>query len=88
MFLEVLDDRHLLQIAKKLGGDWEPLAKGLSVSSGEIAEIIESEGKTYQGCFKMLWNWRESKTDLSEGLGTLTQQLKAINRMDAVLLLQ
>lgn len=84
---EILDDRHLLQIAKKLGSEWEPLAKGLSIPGAEIAEILEGEGKTYQGGFKMLWNWRESKTNLTEGLDALIAQLKALNRRDVVELL-
>lgn len=78
----------MLQIAKKIECDWELLARGLNVSNGEIAEILKEEGKTYQGCFKLLWNWRESKSNLSEALETLITQLEKMNRPDAVKLLQ
>lgn len=84
---EVLDDRHLLQMAKKLGNEWEPLAKRLKVPATEIAEIIESEGNTYQAAFKMLWNWRESSTNLTEGLDALITHLRVLNRRDIVELL-
>lgn len=86
-WLEVLDDRHLLQIAKKLGSEWEPLAKRLGVSDAEITEVLEAEGHTYQGAFKMLWEWRESRTNLAEGLDALITQLRVLNRRDIVELL-
>ena len=53
----------MLLLAKKVGGDWEPLGKALGMSDDEVAEIKESaDASTYQGAFKMLWTWRQSQT--------------------------
>jgi hypothetical protein len=57
-----LDNRRMLLLAKKVGGDWEPLGKALGVADEELAEIKESaDGATYQGAFKMLWAWRQTR---------------------------
>ncbi|ESO05069.1 hypothetical protein HELRODRAFT_172085 [Helobdella robusta] len=57
----VLDNRRLLLIAKKIEGDYELLAKELGIPEDEVEEIKESEGSTYQGAFKVLWAWKESR---------------------------
>lgn len=60
---DILDNRRILLLAKKVGGDWEPLGKALGVPDDEIAEIKESaDASSYQGAFKMLWTWRQSQT--------------------------
>lgn len=60
---DILDNRRILLLAKKVGGDWEPLGKALGVPDDEMAEIKESaDASTYQGAFKMLWTWRQSQT--------------------------
>lgn len=56
-----LDNRQMLLLAKKIGGDWEGIGKALSVPDEELAEIKEDEGSTYQGAFKMLWAWRQTQ---------------------------
>ena len=85
---ESLDDRHILQLAKKLGTSWEPLARTLNIPDGEIAEILETEAVGgYQAAFKMLWNWRETKTDLRQGLEQLIAALRQLNQHDLVGLL-
>jgi hypothetical protein len=56
-----MDNRRMLLLAKKVGGDWEPLGRALGVSEDELAEIKDSaDASTYQGAFKMLWAWRQS----------------------------
>jgi len=60
---DILDNRRILLLAKKVGGDWESLGKALGVPDDEMAEIKESaDASTYQGAFKMLWTWRQSQT--------------------------
>ena len=65
MVADILDNRRMLLLAKKVGGDWEPLGKALGVSADEIKEIKEggADASTYQGAFKMLWAWRQSQSD-------------------------
>lgn len=90
-----LDNRQMLLLAKKIGGDWEGIGKALSVADEELAEIREDEGSTYQGAFKMLWAWRQTqppgveseatieilKTAFQEaGKGHLADQLQPTNK--------
>lgn len=77
---DILDNRRILLLAKKVGGDWEPLGKALGVPEDEIAEIKESaDASTYQGAFKMLWAWRQSQTTgddaMQEALRSALQQV-------------
>ena len=71
-----LDNRRMLLIAKKIGGDWESLGKELGISEEEMVEINETEGSTYQGTFKVLWAWRQ--TDQTNGTTVSTETLKAV----------
>lgn len=80
MNADILDNRRILLLAKKVGGDWEPLGKALGVPEDEIAEIKESaDASTYQGAFKMLWAWRQSQTTgddaMQEALRSALQQV-------------
>ena len=84
---EALDDRHILQLAKKVGGDWEPLARSLGLGPDEIKEILEGEGKTYQGAFKVLWTWRDTVEPASpQTIGKLKSALVNMNRLDLAMM--
>lgn len=56
-----LDNRRMLLIAKKIGGDYEGIGKALALPDDELAEIKEVEGNSYQGAFKVLWAWRQTQ---------------------------
>jgi len=92
MGADVLDNRRILLLAKKVGGDWEPLGKALGVPDDEIAEIKESpDASTYQGAFKMLWAWRQTQTSgddeaIQQALRSALQQVdkaQLIEEIDA-----
>jgi len=71
-----LDNRRILLLAKKVGGEWEPLGKALGVADDELTEIRESaDASSYQGAFKMLWAWRQSQTSADED--AIQQALRA-----------
>lgn len=72
----VLDNRQMLLLAKKIGGDYEGIGKALAVAEEELAEIREDEGSTYQGAFKMLWAWRQAQPTSADSEATL-EALKA-----------
>lgn len=81
--LGFLDDRKFLQISKKIGGDWEALANTLGLAEEDVTEIMESEGATYQGAFKMLWNWRDRTLDIDQdNTQVLQEALKACGKED------
>ena len=86
----VLDNRRILLLAKKVGGDWEPLGKALGVPDDEIAEIKESaDASTYQGAFKMLWAWRQSQTTgdedaIQQALRSALQQVDKAQLMEQI----
>jgi len=85
--LEALDDRHILQLAKQIGGDWQPFGKSLGVGDEDIKEILEGEGKTYQGTFKVLWNWRDTVEPQSEqAVKRLKSALIDIGRIDLAMM--
>ena len=74
----MLDDRKFLQLAKKIGNDWEGLANTLGLAEEDIKEILEAEGATYQGAFKMLWTWRDRTVELDQdNTQVLQEALKA-----------
>ena len=79
-----MDDRHLLQLAKRIGTEWESLGKALNVPGDELADILNDEGKTYQGGFKMLWSWRESNPVSTQALEALTDALGQLGCQDAI----
>ena len=81
---EVLDYRHLLLLAKRIAADWDQLAKLLSVAEEEIDELLTNEGRSYQGAFRMLWEWREASSDLHTSLQSLLDALRQLGRSDAV----
>jgi len=84
----VLDNRQILLLAKKVGGDWEPLGKALGVPDEEINEIKEgADASTYQGAFKMLWAWRQAQTvedqeAIQQALRSALQQVDKAQLMD------
>ena len=81
---EALDDRHLLQLAKRVAADWDQLAKLLSVAEDEISELLSSEGHSYQGAFRMLYEWREGSADLKTSHESLVSALRELGHSDAV----
>lgn len=87
---DILDNRRLLLLAKKVGGDWEPLGKALGVPDDEIKEIKESaDASGYQGAFKMLWAWRQSQTAgddeaTRQALRTALQQVDKAQLMEQI----
>jgi len=81
---DMLDDRHLLQLAKRIAADWDQLAKLLSVTEEEISELLSSEGHSYHGAFRMLWEWREASSDLQTSLESLVDALRQLGHSDAV----
>ena len=81
---DVLDDRHLLQLAKRIAADWDQLAKLLSVAEEEISELLSSEGHSYQGAFQMLYEWREASADLKTSHESLVAALRQLGHSDAV----
>ena len=80
---DLLDNRRILLLAKKVGADWEPLGKVLGVPDEELAEIKEGpDGTTYQGAFKMLWAWRQMQPSHEEeaSTDTLRRALQQVNK--------
>jgi len=78
-----LDNRRMLLLAKKVGGDWESLGKALGVAEEELTEIKESaDGATYQGAFKMLWAWRQAQPagDDEGSSAALKEALQQVNK--------
>jgi len=90
MDADILDNRRMLLLAKKVGGDWESLGKALGVPDDEIAEIKESaDASTYQGAFKMLWAWRQSQTThdedaIQQALQSALQQVNKAQLMEQI----
>ena len=83
-----LDDRKLLQLAKKIGPSWFELASLLGLAEDDVNEIKGNEGSTYQGAFKVMWIWRDRTLD--EGIDqkqVLTEALKAASMSDVADLL-
>jgi len=83
----ILDNRRILLLAKKVGGEWEPLGKALGVPDDELTEIRESDDSTtYQGAFKMLWAWRQSQTTADEDAiqQTLRSALQQVNKAQLI----
>jgi len=71
-----LDNRRMLLLAKKLGGDWEPLAQALNLPEEELTDIKEGpDSTTYQGAFKVLWAWRQTQPEIEQD--SSVQELKA-----------
>lgn len=78
-----LDDRKFLQLARKIGAEWEPIATTLGLAEEDVKEILEGEGKTYQGAFKMLWTWRDRTVELDQDSAQILQEaLKACGKDD------
>jgi len=71
-----LDNRRMLLLSKKIGGEWEPLGKALALPEEELTEIKEGpDSTTYQGAFKMLWAWRQTQPEIEQD--SSVQALKA-----------
>jgi len=85
--LDVLDDRHLLQLAKRIAASWDQLAKLLSVGEEDISELQSSEGQSYQGAFRMLYDWREASSDLRASHESLVMALRQLGHSDDVQLI-
>lgn len=71
-----LDNRRMLLISKKVGGCYEVLGRELGVVEEELEEIKKDEGDTYQGCFKVLWAWKETRSGVDND-ATDTEVLKS-----------
>lgn len=87
----MLDNRRILLLAKKVGGDWEPLGKALGVADDEITEIKEggADASTYQGAFKMLWAWRQAQTAAAADDEATRQALRtALQQVDKAQLIE
>jgi len=84
---ELLDDRHLLLLAKRIAAQWDQLAKLLSVAEEDIDELVSSEGHSYQGAFRMLYDWREALSDLSASHESLVSALRQLGHSDAIQLI-
>lgn len=80
---EALDDRHLLQLAKRIAGDWVQLAKSLSVAEEVISELSSAEDQSYQAAFRMLHEWREASSDLHTSHESLISALRQLGHSDA-----
>jgi len=86
---DILDNRRLLLLAKKVGGDWEPLGSALGVPDDEIKEIKESaDASGYQGAFKMLWAWRQSQTAAGDDEATRQALRTALQQVDKAQLVE
>jgi len=71
-----LDNRRMLLLAKKIGGDWETLGRALNLPEEEITEVKEGpDSSTYQGAFKVLWAWRQTQPEIEQD--SSVQELKA-----------
>jgi len=81
---DLLDDRHLLQLAKRIATDWDQLAKLLSVAEEEISELLSTEGHSYSGAFRMLYEWREASSDLQTSHESLLAALRQLGHSDAI----
>ena len=80
----MLDDRKFLQLAKKIGSGWQGVATTLGLAEEDIKEILDGEGATYQGGFKMLWTWRDRTVELDQdNAQILREALKACGKDDA-----
>ena len=58
LFSDVVPDRVLLKLSKKLGPTWKDVGRHLNVDADEMENIQRVEGDTYHGAFKMLFSWR------------------------------
>lgn len=81
---DMLDDRHLLLLSKQIFTYWDELAKRLSVAEDEITDLMTSEGHSYHGAFRMLWEWRESSVDLQTSVELLQEALRQLGHSDVV----
>jgi len=67
-----LDNRRLLLLAKKIGGDWEGLGNALGLPAEELKSIKEDpDNSTYQGAFKILWAWRQTQPEIEQDSSVL-----------------
>ena len=48
-----LADRHLLQIARRLGGDWQELAVALNMAEEDIANVSQIDNDPQQAAFQV-----------------------------------
>lgn len=59
-----LGDRNILQLSRKIEGDWKILAQNLNIPEEEIGEIEEFYGESHQrAAFKVLHHWRDGLGD-------------------------
>eukprot|EP00918_Siedleckia_nematoides_P083519 GHVU01183088.1.p1 GENE.GHVU01183088.1~~GHVU01183088.1.p1 ORF type:complete len:339 (-),score=56.26 GHVU01183088.1:210-1163(-) len=82
----ILADRHLLHVAKRMGGEWQRLAKALEVSEEDVGNIMDSNPDEQQAAFQLLWLWRDnmSKSDQVDAASILTNALKSCGQADLV----
>ena len=53
IWTDALSDRKLLAMAKQIGGSWMDLGRALQFPDDELQEILQNEGMSYQGAFKV-----------------------------------
>jgi len=80
----MLDDRRLLQLAKRVFSYWDELARLLSVAEDVISELMSDEGRSYHGAFRMLWEWREASSDPQTAVESLRTALQQLGRSDVM----
>jgi len=80
----MLDDQRILKLSRKIFTYWDDLARLLSVAEGDISELMESDGHSYHGAFRMLFAWRESSKDLQASLEAMHEALRQLGHGDVM----
>jgi len=81
---DLLDDRRLLQLAKRVAANWDQLARLLSVAEDEVGDLLLTEGHSHHGAFRMLWEWREASSNLETSFNLLLDALRQLGHSDDV----
>lgn len=81
-----LGNRRLLALARLVGGSWMDLGRQLQVPDDELQEVLQNEGMSYQGAFKILWGWRDRNEDAmhQDNVEVLKEALHKTGREDLI----
>ena len=62
------------------------LGRALQIPNDELQEVLQNEGMTYQGAFKILWGWRDRNEDNmhQDNVNTLREALTKTGSEDLV----
>ena len=62
------------------------LGRELMVPKEELEEVLQNEGMTYQGAFKVLWGWRDRNEDNmhSDNVEVLKNALRKTGREELI----